>query len=217
MKSLKDYIVEQQQLEFLNEDEDLAVKIAVAAAFSAAYSSSKSRSGHDDDDKSTTGQLISGLLRCCGVITAVSLGSAFTGALVMTATIVLFILSIINIPYGKFIDNAIAAAKKHKNEVEEVEESLGENEFEYIDEGLKDKLQGLKEKVVKGFAKLLLKNKKIKSIVEDITKQDGYDDAKKSFESLSKFVFAYFKKEKDEATYKSIANDLKKDNEKIPE
>ena len=58
---------------------------------------------------------------------------------------------------------------------------------------------------------------KIKSIVEDITKQDGYDDAKKSFESLSKFVFAYFKKEKDEATYKSIANDLKKDNEKIPE
>ena len=212
MKTLKDYIAEEKELEFLNEN--LAVQIAVSSAFSSGYSSKSSRSKYDDDDKATVGQNISALLRCCAVIAAVALSSAFTGALVITATVVLVILSIINIPYGKFIDDAIAAAKKHKNEVKE---SLEGEEIEYIDEGLKDKLQGLKEKVVKGFAKLLLKNKKIKSIVEDITKQDGYDDAKKSFDSLSKFVFDYFKKENDEAAYKSIANDLKKDKEEIPE
>ena len=200
------------KLEQLNEN--LAVQIAVSSAFSSGYSSKSSRSRYDDDDKATVGQNISALLRCCAVIAAVALSSAFTGALVITATVVLVILSIINIPYGKFIDDAIAAAKKHKNEVKE---SLEGEEIEYIDEGLKDKLQGLKEKVVKGFAKLLLKNKKIKSIVEDITKQEGYDDAKKSFDSLSKFVFDYFKKENDENAYKSIASDLKKDKEEIPE
>lgn len=213
MKTLKDYIAEEKDLEFLNEN--LAVQIAVASAFSDGYSSGSSRSRYDDDDeKSTVGQNISALLRCCGIIAAAALSSAFTGAIVITATVVLVILSIINIPYGKFIDDAIDAAKKHKNEVKE---SFEENEIEYIDEGIKDKLQGLKEKVVKGFAKLLLKNKKIKSIVENITKQDGYDDAKKSFDSLSKFVFDYFKKENDENAYKSIASDLKNDKEEIPE
>lgn len=212
MKTLRDYIIEEKELEFLNEN--LAVQIAVASAFSDGYSSKSSRSKYDDDDNATVGQNISALLRCCGIIAAATLSSAFTGAIVITATVVLVILSIINIPYGKFIDDAIAAAKKHKNEVKE---SLEEEEIEYIDEGLKDKLQGLKEKVVKGFAKLLLKNKKIKSIVENITKQDGYDNAKKSFDSLSKFVFDYFKKENDEDAYKSIANDLKKDKKEIPE
>lgn len=215
MKTLKDYIAEEKELEFLNEN--LAVQIAVSSAFSSGYSSKSSRSRYDDDDKATVGQNISALLRCCAVIAAVALSSAFTGALVITATVVLVILSIINIPYGKFIDDAIAAAKKHKNEVKESLEGEEIKYIEYIDEGLKDKLQGLKEKVVKGFAKLLLKNKKIKSIVEDITKQEGYDDAKKSFDSLSKFVFDYFKKENDENAYKSIASDLKKDKEEIPE
>lgn len=210
MKALKDYIVEKKELEFLNED--LALQVAIAA-FSDGYSSSDSSRSHSDND-STVGQNISALLRCCGIIAAAALNSAFTGAIVITAAVVLVILSVINIPYGKFIDDAIAAAKKHKNEVKE---SFEENEIEYIDENINDKLHGLKEHIVKGFAKLLLKNKKIKQIVENITKQNGYDEAKGSFDSLSKFVFDYFKNENDENTYKSIKNDLQKNKEEIPE
>ena len=116
MKTLKDYIAEEKELEFLNEN--LAIQMAVAAAFSDGYSSGSSRSRYDDDDdKATVGQNISALLRCCGVIAAAALSSAFTGALVITATVVLVILSIINIPYGKFIDDAIAAAKKHNGRI----------------------------------------------------------------------------------------------------
>ena len=210
MKSLKDYINEEKELEFLNEN--FAIQMAVSSAFSDGYSSSGSSSSKNND--STTGQNISALLRCCGIIGAAALGTALTGPIVITAAVVLLILSLINIPYGKFIDGAIEAAKKSKGEVKE---SLEEEELEYIDEGLKDKMKSLKEKVIKGFAKLLLKNKKIKELVEGVTKQEGYDDAKKSFETLSKFVFDYFKKENDETTYKSIANDLKKDKEEISE
>lgn len=210
MKTLKDYINEEKELEFLNEN--FAIQMAVSSAFSDGYSSSSSSSSDNND--STTGQNISALLRCCGIIGAAALGAALTGPIVITAAVVLLILSLINIPYGKFIDEAIEAAKKSKGEVKE---SLEEEELEYIDEGLKDKMKNLKEKVIKGFAKLLLKNKKIKELVEGITKQEGYDDAKKSFETLSKFVFDYFKKENDENAYKSIASDLKKDKEEIPE
>ena len=217
MKHLSEYINEEKALQEIHEN--LAMARIVASSIAASSSSgSGSSSSKDDDEASDVGQNISGILRTCAIIGGGALAS-LTGVGAITAGIVLMIMAVSTIPLGKWIDSAIYMVKKIKSD--KVSESLDDEEIEYIDEGLADKLKkikdNIKEKTVKAFAKIAAKNKSIRAILDDMKNADGYEDAVKSqsFEELAKFVGGYFKDKKDVA--EKAGNELKEDDTTIAE
>ena len=209
MKKLVEYITEKKKLQEINES--IVLSTVIASSMMSSHKSSGGYSSSSNDNKSTTGKNISAILRVCSFIAGGCLAS-LTGVAAVVAGVVLLVLSIINIPYGDFIDDALDAAKKLKKN--NVSESFDE-EIEYIDEGLLDKFKeiknNLKEKSLKAFAKICAKNKKIAAILNDIKKEDNYENAIQSgqFNEIAKLVGDYFKKNKNYA--KEAGEDLKND------
>ena len=220
MKHLTDYVNEEKELTFIHEN--LAVSRIVAASIAAGSSSrSSSRSYSSSDDKneaSDVAQNISGILRACALTGGVAIAS-LTGVAAVTAGIVLMIMAISTIPLGKWIDSAIEGVKKLKKN--DVSESLDDIEDENINEGFIDKLKEIKNKIkeksIKAFAKIMSKNDNIRSILDDMKKSDGYDEAIKSkdFNTLAKFVGEYFKNKKDVA--EKVGKELKNDDTTLSE